>query len=244
MRRPDAIAIGFVAYGIGALLLLIVTLALVLTTLAAVEQTARSIDAASGPALAPRLDRVGRSLDEAQTALRGFDATLDSTASSARNGQAMGLSLASSLRRLSTALDVNLLGTRPFAEVGAEFLVVADRADALARDLEATAGSLDANRDSLSRLADEVAGLQTELAALRSELGAGDEEEPVAGASGTPIDAATAVSLARLVVIALLVWLAIPAFLVILHGRGRWRRARIDRVEHVAVVHHDRPDRR
>jgi hypothetical protein len=243
VSRPDAIAIAFVAYGVGAILLLVATLALVLSTLAAVEQTAASIEAASGPALATRLDRVEASLDEAESALRGFDTTLDATSSSARNGQALGTSLASSLRELAVALDVTVLGTRPFGDVGAEFLLVADRADALAVDLETTAGALDANRDSLGRLADEVAGLQVELAGMRSELGTdstGDGEGDAAAGGWPALDAETAVSLARLVVVALLVWLAIPAVLVILHGRGRWRRERRARVAHVAVVHDDR----
>jgi len=229
-RRSDAIAVGFVAYGVGALLLLLATLGLVLAALAAVESTARSIDAASGPALDGRLERVESSLSEAEAAIRGFDATLESTASSARDGRELGTSLAASLRRLATALDVTVLGTQPFAGVGTEFAATADRADALATDLETTAGSLDANRASLARLADEVDGLSGELAALRRELAAGDAGDG-STTQGRPfgLDASSALALARLVVVAMLAWLAVPAVLMILLGRRRWRSGRLGR---------------
>jgi hypothetical protein len=130
--------------------------------------------------------------------------------------------------------------------VGAEFADVADRADALAADLERTAGSLDGNRASLGSLADEVAGLGTELTELRAELGA----DVGAGAGGPdgdtgaedPVDtpftlsASTALALARVLVIAFVAWLAIPAVLVIAHGGRRWRRR-----GHVTVVHERAP---
>jgi hypothetical protein len=226
-RRSDAVTLALVAYGIGALLLLLATLLVVLAALAAVERAAASVDAASGPALTGRLDRLGSSLDEAETALRGFDETLAATSDAARDGQAMGTQLSSSLRRLAASLDIAVLGTRPFEGVGTEFARVADRADALAGELERVAGSLDGNRASLGSLADEVGGLQTELESLREELG-GSGQDPGADPRGKAegqagLDAASALVIARVLAIAFVAWLAIPAILVVAIGRRRWR---------------------
>lgn len=239
LRRSDAMSIGLVAYGIGGVLLLVAVLALVLTALASVERTAASVDAASGAGLAERLAPLERSMDEAEAAIAGFDATLGSTAASARDGQRLSLRLAESLHRLSAALDVTVLGTRPFAGLGAEFVAVADEARALAADLDATAVSLDGNREALDRLAGEIAGFREDLAGLRAELGAGEPAEPGVGsgpgaqAGPAGLRAGEAVALTRIVVVALLAWLAIPALLAVGLGRRRWVAAR--------AVLHERP---
>jgi hypothetical protein len=218
-RRRDDTAVALVAFGVTGLGLLLAAAVLLVGALGAAERLAAAADASDPAGLGARLDRVSASLDEAEAALRGFDATLGATAAAARDGQRLGEQLAASLRRLAAELDLSVLGSQPFAGLRADFDAVADDADALALDLARTAGSLDANRDALARLGGEVAGLRQELAGLRAEVAPG-------GASGGP-SLADSIGLARIVLVALLAWLAVPAAAAVLTGARRLRGARV-----------------
>jgi len=213
-RVRDRIAMALLAYGLVGVALLLLTLFLTLVSLGTVEQLARSVDSGGPEGVAARLAPIESTLAEAEIAIVGFDATLDGTAAAMESGRALTSGLAEALRRLASSLDVVVLGTRPFAGLGAEFSEVAANADALATDLGQTSVSLAANREALGRLAGELADLRAGVAALRAELGAtegGLGDGPASGqSSALVVPAAEAFTLSRIVLVALLAWLAVP----------------------------------
>lgn len=229
-RRParsgrEREAIGLTIFGFSGIILIALAVVLVIAGFQGLAGTVETLQAGTPGGLAQRLDRVAMSLDQAQLALASIDTTLDSTAQSARDGQRLGTSLASSLRALSTALDVEVLGSRPFADAGDQFRTVAADADALAGDLEITAGGLDANRVALQGLANEVADLRTEVTELRDELAASSSSD--AGTGG--LAPTTTIGLAEVVLVALLAWFAVPALVASTVGVRRLRASQRER---------------
>lgn len=227
-RGRIGIPLALLVYGIAGAALIALTAALLLVSLGAAERLARSVDTDGPGAVATRLAPVESTLAEAEAAIRGFEITLDGTASAAQSGRDMTAGLAAALRRLATSLDVDILGTRPFAAVGAEFGAVADDAQALSTDLATTTTALADNRAALLGLATELQDLRREVATLRSELaGTGGSPGPGEGA-GEPalpfaLPADEAFALARLVIVLLLVWLAIPALVAVAFGARQLR---------------------
>jgi hypothetical protein len=229
-RRPrDPLGVGLVIYGLTGLLLLAATLALMLASLGTVEQMAETLRDDGPDSVGARLDAATAALVETQAALESFEATLVATSGAAGSGEQLGRQLAASLRQLAVALDVTVLGTRPFAGLGAEFNTVAANADALAADLALTADALDGNQEALDRLGTELARLRGELVALRTGFAGplpGDQPDGVGAEVETGLlPAAEAFTLSRLVMIAMLLWLGIQAVLALALGLRRVRRA-------------------
>jgi hypothetical protein len=217
-RRRRGIPLALLAYGIAGAVLIALTAALLLVSLGAVERLVRSVEDDGPDQIATRLAPVEATLAEAELAVRGFESTLDGTSAATQSGRDMTSGLAAALRRLAVSLDVVILGTRPFAVVGAEFAAVADDAEALATDLAATTMALAENRAALFRLATELGDLRQEVATLRADLG-GTNGSPTPGEDepGLPfaVPAEETFALARLVLVLLLVWLAIPALVAV-----------------------------
>ena len=206
-------------YGLAGIALLAATLLLTLASVGTVEGLARSLRDEGPGGVPARIAVVGSALDDARDALDGFESTLGGTSDAAQSGERLSRRLATSLRRLSTALDVTILGTRPFAGVGTEFQSVASEADALADDLDSTSTSLELNRAALRGLATELGDLRDQLDALRGTMAS-----PVAGGTtGGLVPAAETFALSRLVLVLLLAWLALPATVAVALGIRRLR---------------------
>jgi hypothetical protein len=228
--RRDPIGVALVAYGAAGLALLLATLLLILASLGTMEQLADSLRDDGPDSVPARLDSATAALQEAELAIAGFRSTLSATSGAAGSGEQLGRRLAGSLRQLALALDVPILGTRPFAALGAEFDAVAADADALAADLALTSAALDENREALDRLGAELARLRGELVAIRAGFagpmpgldGGGPGDAPARPEQLVP--AAEAFTLSRLVLVALLVWLAVPAGIALVMGIRRLRR--------------------
>lgn len=225
-RRLTRLPLGLLGYGIAGTVLIALTAALLLVSLAAAERLARSVEADGPDQIASRLAHVEATLAEAEVAVRGFEITLEGTTSAAHSGRQLTAGLAAALRRLATSLDVVILGTRPFAEVGAEFKTVAADAEALSTDLATTTLALTENRAALVRLATELGDLRREVTALRADLGGtGSWGGPDEDAPGLPltVPADEAFALTRLVLVLLLAWLAIPALVAVAYGMRQLR---------------------
>ena len=140
------------------------------------------------------LDATSASIVDAQTAVRGADDSLGSTADAAGSAGAFMTELAVTLRQASATLRVNLFGSQPLAPIGDDFERVATRAEAVAADLAAAAGSVrDAGTD-LTVLAADLDSMREEIAEIRRAMANRIEADPW-----------------RLVVAAMFAWLAIPA---------------------------------
>lgn len=192
-RRRRSLAVGLIAFGLLGLGLIVPSFLI----LAGLSSGDGQPDTRAE--LLATLDAARESLLDAELAARDTERGLVSGGSAAGSaGEFMG-DMASTLRTLSATLriEIPLIGGAPFAAVGDEFGALADRASGLATDLDTVRTSLDVSSRDLVRLADGLRDLQTQTALVR---------EAVSDATGVE-----GLGLARLLGMALLGWLAIPA---------------------------------
>jgi type II secretory pathway component PulM len=154
--------------------------------------------------LQPAAAALTRVADSASNA----SASLTTTSEAAERGATLATSVADSFERLSALGSFDLLGTRPFAGLSQDFSRVGSDARLLASNLATVGGAMRTN------VADSSA-VATELRALADQLDA-------AG----PID--LQLGLAKIVVLGLLAWLAVPALASIWLG-GSIRRGHVFR---------------
>lgn len=209
----------------GAVGLLVLSLAawLILGSLGALGTAAVSIDS--------QRSRLVALIEPARTALEGAadsaanaGTSLGSSATAARDAAGLTTQLADSMDAMSQAAQVSVLGVQPFASLSGELAGVATRSRTLSTDLAATATALDRNVIDATASAADLRALAERLRLLGAELAASGET----GTAGTSAvastgDAAGAVNLARVVIVGLLAWLAVPAVATVWLGR-RWRR--------------------
>ena len=199
------------AFGLSGLVLMTAGALLALGSLRPAAPTA--VQRTPVVALIPPAEHVLR--DSAETATNAAT-SLEASAAAARNGANLVAQLAQAMDDMSSAARVEVLGVKPFAGLADSLANVAGRSRTLATDLSTTAAALDANvADSrtaahdLEILADElvIVGKALEASALPSE--------------DRSIDASLTV--ARAVLIGLLLWLAVPALLATWLGWRWWR---------------------
>jgi hypothetical protein len=140
------------------------------------------------------VDASSAALGEAGTAAGNVDGSLASTAAAARSAGLFMGQLATTMETLSGSLRVSILGSQPFAAAADEFDRTSAQAATVAADLERAAGSVEV-------AAGDIADLSADLEALQSELG------EVRDSIDDRIESTTS----RLVLAAMLAWLAIPA---------------------------------
>jgi hypothetical protein len=204
------------AFGLSGLTLLVLGAVLVIGALGAVGEAAGTIDA-QRVRLVALIDPTEAVLDRAAGSSANAGTSLGASAGSARDGAALSLQLADAMEAMARAAQVDVFGVRPFSGLADDLSAVAASSRTLATDLDATAGALDANVADSRAVAEDLGALADELARLRSEL----EATTAAGvATGQGPGLATLVGLARIVLLGLLAWLAVPAVLAVWLG---WR---------------------
>jgi hypothetical protein len=204
------------AFGVSGLALLVLSAVLVIGALGAVAEAAGTIDAQRARLVA-LIDPTEAVLDRAAGTSANAGTSLQASAGSARDGAALSLQLADAMEAMARAAQVDVFGVRPFSGLADELAAVAASSRTLATDLDATAGALAANVTDTRAVAGDLGALADELARLRTELDA-TTAAGVSTASGP--DLPTLVGLARLVLLGLLAWLAIPAVVAVWLG---WR---------------------
>jgi hypothetical protein len=186
---------------LGALLTIFGAIGLMLFGVAAVL-VAVPVDEDEGPLglegqrrrLVAMIDATTTALEEAETAAGNVDGSLTATSGAARSAAAFMDELATSMRTLSGSLRISILGGQPFATVADDFDRTAERAAAVATDLELAGGSVDLAAADIAQLSRDLGDLRSELAAIRGSVD--DRIESTAW---------------RLILAAMLAWLAIPA---------------------------------
>jgi hypothetical protein len=213
-QRRRRMGYGLLAFGLSGLVLLLAATALVFGSLAAVDDAAIGFEEQRAELLA-MLGPASSALDGAATSATNASASLTSSAGAAERAAALTTRLASSFEGLAALSTFEIFGTRPFAGLASEFTLVAADARALSADLDSTAASLRTNVADTGAVASDLQALATRLDDLESSLGGPDD-----GGLGS---AAAALTAARIVLVGLLVWLAVPAVLCTWLG---WRLAR------------------
>ena len=198
--------------GIGLIILAILGF-LVVGPLGSLGSAAASLDDQRTRLLA-MLPSAEAALDSASTAATNAGVSLRASGQSARDGSVLLVQLAGAMDGMSAASKVSILGQEPFGGLGDQLANVAARSRSLATDLAATADGLDGNVSDSDAAAARLHELGAELATLRTEL--------ASGGTGGAANAATQVAILQAVLLALLLWLAIPAVASAWLG-WRWR---------------------
>jgi hypothetical protein len=203
-RRRRRLAYGLLGFGLSGLVLLLGATALVLSSLGAVDDAASGFERQRAELLA-MLRPAADALDSAATSATNAGTSLASSADAADQASTFTTRLAGSFEGLASLSSFEMFGTRPFAGLGDEFARVGTDARTLSTDLLSTASALRTNVADTAAVAGDLRSLVTRLDALETSLGASE---------GEGLGSATvALNAARIVLLGLLVWLAVPAVL-------------------------------
>jgi hypothetical protein len=201
------------AFGVIGLALMAVAAGMLAASLATVNDAMTGFERQRTEVLA-MLGPASSALDRAATSAENAGTSLGSTRDAATRAASLTTRLAESFESLASATDVDFFGTRPFASLGSQFVLVAQDARSVSTDLTTTSTALGTNIDDSRAVAADLRALVTQLDALESSLG---------GSSGTPAVSSTAslpIGVAWIVLFGLLAWLAVPAIASIWLG---WR---------------------
>ena len=206
---------GLLAFGVIGLLLIGAAGVLVLGSLAAVNDAATGFERQRAEILA-MLGPASSALDNAATSAANAGASLTETSAAATRASDLTNQLATSFEGLAALGSFEIFGARPFASMAGQFSSVATSSRALAADLDAAAIAMGTNIADSQAVAADLRTLADQLETLQASLG-GNPVTPggdPAGSASLPVDAA------RLTLMGLLAWLAIPALASIWLG---WR---------------------
>jgi hypothetical protein len=214
-RRRRRLGYGLLAFGVSGLVLLLAAAALVFGSLAAVDDAATGFERQRAELVA-MLGPASSAMDRAATSASNAGASLTSSAEAADQAAVLTSRLASSFEGLASLSSFEIFGSRPFAGLAGEFTQVGVDARALSTDLTSTAAALRTNVADTTAVAADLRTLATQLDELESSLGTSD-----AAGLGS---ATAALNAARIVLVGLLVWLAVPAVLCTWLGWRLFRR--------------------
>jgi hypothetical protein len=201
-QRRRRLAYGLLGFGLSGLALLLGATALVFASLGAVDDAASGFDRQRAELLA-MLEPAADALDSAATSATSAGASLTSSADAADRAASFTTRLATSMSGLAALGSFEVFGARPFASLADEFGQVSSDAVALSTDLGTTAGALRTNVTDATAVAADLRALAAQLQQLGTSLGASD---------GTTLGgAAVAVNTARILLVGVLLWLAVPA---------------------------------
>jgi hypothetical protein len=202
--RRRRLGYGLLAFGLSGLVLLLAAAALVFGSLAAVDDAATGFEQQRAE-LRAMLEPAADALEGAATSTTNAGTSLTSSAGAADQAASLTTRLAASFEGLASLSTFEIFGQRPFAGLGDEFAEVASTARTLSSDLETAAAALRTNVADTTAVAADLRALATQLGELETSLDAPD---------GAGLGSATAsLNVARIVLLGLLVWLAIPAIL-------------------------------
>lgn len=209
---------GLVAYGISGLILIVAAGVIVLGSLAVLDDAATGFERQRAEVVA-LLDPAAKALERAAASASNVGASLTSTRDAAGQAAQLTLRLAESYESLAALGSFDLLGTRPFGAVAGQFAAVAAEARLVSTDLELTSAAIGTNVSDSEAIAADVRALAARLAELRSGLAPANSGDPPASADSLGIGAA------RVLLLGLLAWLAIPAIFSLWAGWQLLRRA-------------------
>jgi hypothetical protein len=207
---------GLLAFGLVGLVLLALAGALVLGSLGALGTTAADLEAQRAR-LISMLGPAEEALDGAADTATNAGASLSASGDAARDAADLVTQLAQAMDGMASAAQVEVLGVRPFGALADDLTGVATRSRTLATDLVTTATALDTNVSDTGNAAADLRALAVELRVLRAEFEAGTTAGAANSMEGT-------LTLARIVIVGLLLWLAVPAVIATWLG-WRWLRS-------------------
>jgi hypothetical protein len=155
-----------------------------------------------------------RATEATADSFTGVDESLGEGEASADAAAVLAREASATLRSLSLAMTISILGTQPLRPLAADFADSADQAAALAETLDAMGASLSDTRADMISIGARLDQLAVELDALREASSTDGSAPPV-----------------RLFVSIVLVWLALQALGAIIGGLALLRRPRQIEIE-------------
>jgi hypothetical protein len=218
------LGLGLIAFGIAGLVLIGSAGALVFASLSAVGDAATGLEA-QRTQLVGMLGPASAALERAAASASNAGTSLSETRDSAAQAATLMTRLSASFDSLASLGSFDILGARPFASLSGQFTQVATESRTLSTDLSTAAAAMDSNITDSEGVAGDLRTLADQLSELDTSLGASpDGPAPNAAGASLPID------LAKVVLVGLLLWLAVPAIAALSIG-WRWYRAPRERIE-------------
>lgn len=190
---------GLVAFGGIGLALLLATAVLAMVTLGSIGDAATGLERQRTD-LVRMLEPAATSIRDAATSATHAGTSLTASAKAAQDGASLTTQLATSMEQLNSLSNLDILGQRPFAGIGSSFGELAARSRTLSASLTTTADALGADIADTAAVGRDLNRLADQLDQLRSS----------AGATG-PSAASTGFAWLPILLLALLLWLAVPA---------------------------------
>lgn len=202
-----------VAFGGIGLALLLATGILVAITLGGIGDAATGLEQ-QRTELVAMLDPASTAIRDAANSAQRAGSSLGASAQAARDGASLTGELATSMDQMNALSTLDILGTRPFAGIGPSFSDLATRSRTLSASLTATADALVSNATDSATVGADLGQLADQLDGLRASVG-----------NPSPVATSAALDGLRLLLLALLVWLALPAAASVWLGRRLLRPA-------------------
>ena len=199
-RRLGAALLAFGAVGLA---LVVAAGALVLGSLSAVNDAATGFERQRLEIVA-MLGPASSALSNAATSASNAGTSLSETSAAASQAAQLTTRLAESFEGLASLGSFEIFGARPFGQLSGQFAAVGIEARALSADLATTAQLMTQNIADSQAVAADLRALAAQLDRLEASLGTSSGGVTGANAS-LPVD------LARIVLLGLLAWLAVPA---------------------------------
>jgi len=216
--RRRRLGFGLLAFGISGLVLVLLAAVLVLGSLAAVDTAASGFERQRAELVA-MIDPAASALSDVATSAANAGASLTRASDASRRAADLTTRLATSFEGMAGLGSFDVFGARPFAGVASQFSDVAAQSRTLSTDLTATADAVLTNVADSAAVAVGLRGLADRLRRLEASTGVSGSGAPGTTGAGSSLPIGTA----RLVLLGLLAWLAIPAIVSTWLG---WRLAR------------------
>ena len=206
LGRRRRLGVGLLAFGISGLVLVVLAAVLVLGSLAAVDTAASGFERQRAELVA-MIDPAASALSDAATSAANAGASLTTASEASRRAADLTARLATSFEGMAGLGSFDVFGARPFAAVASQFTDVATQSRTLSTDLTATADALAQNVADSTAVAVDLRNLADRLRRLEATTGASGRGAPGTAEAGSSLP----IGAARLVLLGLLAWLAIPA---------------------------------
>lgn len=183
------------AYGAAGVVLLLAVLAMAGAPLGEAERLFSSLDAT--------LDAAGDTARSTSTAMLSVQAGLDEAREGTANAGLLLADAAATSGRLADAMGLSIFGTQPLIGLADDFDAIATQLTSIGDSLTRVGSALETSGSDLAAVRDDVDRLAVEIERVHARAGA---------------DAASSWGTLRLVALALLAWLVLPALAALAAG--------------------------
>jgi hypothetical protein len=214
-RRHSALAVGLIAYGLVGLVILVVVASGILRGLSRVEALSVSFEQQRRD-LTQALTTASTTIRSTGITVSGIDQSLSQAQLAVTNAATLSADVSLTMGQLAASLNVDIFGSQPFVGVAGGFTQASEELLTLSNQLSLTSNALATNAADARIIGRDLLLLESSVEAVRDGLKAA----PDTAVTGTDIGSL------RMVLGALLAWLAVQAIAAVFLGMWLLRRSR------------------